>query len=81
MTSAQVELRTVTGTARVVEARSHVMRVRGERLVFTMVEEAPQEQGLLELVLDGVPLAIVLLDRELRIVRANTRAAAMLGVL
>jgi signal transduction histidine kinase len=80
VTSAQVELRTVSGTARLVEARSHVMRVRDERLVFTVVEEAPQEQGLLELVLDGVPLAIVLLDRELRIVRANTRAAAMLGV-
>ncbi|MEP6642520.1 MAG: PAS domain-containing protein, partial [Gaiellales bacterium] len=78
ITSAQVELRTVSG-ARLVEARSHLMRVRGERLVLTTVEEAPQEQGLLELVLDGVPLAIVLLDRELRIVRANTRAAAMLG--
>jgi signal transduction histidine kinase len=80
VTSSQVELRTVSGTTRVVEARSHVMRVRGERLVFTVVEVAPQERGLLELVLDGVPLAIVLLDRELRIVRANTRAAAMLGV-
>jgi signal transduction histidine kinase len=80
VTSAQVELRTASGTTRLVEARSHVMRVRDERLVFTVVEEAPQEQGLLELVLDGVPLAIVLLDRELRIVRANTRAAAMLGV-
>jgi signal transduction histidine kinase len=80
VTSAQVELRTVSDTARLVEARSHVMRVRDERLVFTVVEEAPQEQGLLELVLDGVPLAIVLLNRELRIVRANTRAAAMLGV-
>jgi PAS domain S-box-containing protein len=79
VTSAQVELRTVSGAARLVEARSHLMRVRGERLVLTTVEEAPQEQGLLELVLDGVPLAIVLLDRELRIVRANTRAAAMLG--
>jgi signal transduction histidine kinase len=78
VTSAQVELRTAAGAARLVEARSHVMRVRGERLVFTTVEPAPQEQGLLELVLDGVPLAIVLLDRELRIVRANTRAAAML---
>ena len=80
VTSAQVELRRVSGTVRLVEARSHVMRVRGERLVFTVVEKAPQERGLLELVLDGVPLAIVLLDRELRIVRANTRAAAMLGV-
>jgi PAS domain-containing protein len=80
VTSAQVELSTASGAARLVEARSHVMRVRGERLVFTVVEDAPQERGLLELVLDGVPLAIVLLDRELRIVRANTRAAAMLGV-
>jgi signal transduction histidine kinase len=79
ITSAQVELRNVSGTPRLVETRSHLMRVRGERLVLTTVEEAPQEQGLLELVLDGVPLAIVLLDRELRIVRANTRAAAMLG--
>lgn len=78
--SAQVELRTAGGDVRLVEARSHLMWVRGERLVFTLVEEAPQEQGLLELVLDGVPLAIVLLDRGLRIVRVNTRAAAMLGV-
>lgn len=29
ITSAQVELRTVSGTARLVEARSHLMRVRG----------------------------------------------------
>jgi signal transduction histidine kinase len=78
VTSTQVELSTSSAAKRLVEARSYVMRVRGERLVFTTVEEAPQEQGLLELVLDGVPLAIVLLDRDLRIVRANTRAAGML---
>jgi signal transduction histidine kinase len=80
VTSAQVELSASSMAVRVVEVRSHVMRVRGERLVFTVVEEAPQEQGLLELVLDGVPLAVVLLDRDLRIVRANTRAAGMLEV-
>ena len=78
VTSTQVELSTNSAAKRLVEARSYVMRVRGERLVFTTVEEAPQEQGLLELVLDGVPIAIVLLDRDLRIVRANTRAAGML---
>ncbi len=78
VTSTQVELSTSSSAKRLVEARSYVMRVRGERLVFTTVEEAPQEQGLLELVLDGVPIAIVLLDRDLRIVRANTRAAGML---
>ena len=78
VTSAQVELHTRSDATMPVEARSHLMRVRGERLVFTVVDAAPQEQGLLELVLDGVPLAIVVLDRELRIVRVNTRAAAML---
>ena len=78
VTSAQVELHTRSNATMPVEARSHLMRVRGERLVFTVVDAAPQEAGLLELVLDGVPLAIVVLDTELRIVRVNTRASAML---
>lgn len=77
VTSAQVELHTRSNATLPVEARSHLTRVRGERLVFTEVDPAPQEQGLLELVLDGVPLGIVVLDRQLRIVRANTRATAM----
>jgi PAS domain-containing protein len=77
VTSVQVELHTRSNATLPVEARSHVMRVRGERLVFTVVDPAPQEQGLLELVLDGVPLGIVVLDRQLRVVRVNTRATAM----
>ena len=74
-----VELATQSGAPIVVEARSQEMTLRGERLTFTVVERAPQEQGLVELMLDGVPLAIVLLDRDLRVVRVNTRAEAMLG--
>jgi signal transduction histidine kinase len=73
-----VELLTQAGTPVTVEARSQEMTVRGERLAFTVVEQAPQEQGLVELMLDGVPLAIVLLDRDLRVVRVNTRAERML---
>jgi PAS domain S-box-containing protein len=74
-----VELATHSGPPVVVEARSQEMTLRGERLTFTVVERAPQEQGLVELMLDGVPLAIVLLDRDLRVVRVNTRAETMLG--
>jgi PAS domain S-box-containing protein len=74
-----VKLVTQPGAPVVVEARSQEVTVRGERLVFTVVERAPQEQGLVELMLDGVPLAIVLLDRDLRVVRVNTRAETMLG--
>jgi PAS domain S-box-containing protein len=74
-----VALATQSGAPVVVEARSQEMTLRGERLTFTVVEQAPQEQGLVELMLDGVPLAIVLLDRDLRVVRVNTRAETMLG--
>jgi PAS domain S-box-containing protein len=74
-----VELVRRTGAPAVVEARSQQMALRGERLTFTAIELAPQEQGLVELMLDGVPLAIVLLDQELRVVRVNTRAETMLG--
>jgi PAS domain S-box-containing protein len=74
-----VALATQSGAPVVVEARSQEMTLRGERLTFTVVERAPQEQGLVELMLDGVPLAIVLLDRDLRVVRVNTRAETMLG--
>jgi signal transduction histidine kinase len=77
-TGGMVELLTQAGTPVTVEARSQEMTVRGERLAFTVVEQAPQEQGLVELMLDGVPLAIVLLDRDLRVVRVNTRAERML---
>jgi signal transduction histidine kinase len=78
VTSAQVDLHTQSNGSTRVEARSHLMRVRGERLVFTVVDAAPQELGLLELMLNGMPLAIIALDRDLRIVRVNTRAAVML---
>jgi PAS domain S-box-containing protein len=42
--------------------------------------DAPQEWALLDRVLDGSPLGIVVLDRELRFLRVNTRAARMFGV-
>ena len=41
---------------------------------------APQEWALLERVLDGAPIGIIVLDRELRFLRVNTRAAAMFGI-
>lgn len=74
------------GTARLVGVQSHGVTVRGERLVFSLVNElpgradAPQEWALLDRVLDGSPIGIVVLDRELRFLRVNTRAAAMFGV-
>jgi PAS domain S-box-containing protein len=74
-----VTLATSSGTPVVVEARSLLMSLRGERLTFVVIEQAPQEQGLAELMLDGVPLAIMLLDCDLRVVRVNTRAETMLG--
>jgi signal transduction histidine kinase len=40
----------------------------------------PQEWALLERVLDGAPIGIVLLDRELRVLRVNSRAEEMFGV-
>jgi PAS domain S-box-containing protein len=43
-------------------------------------QDAPQDWALLDRVLDGSPIGIVVLDRELRFLRVNTRAAAMFGV-
>jgi PAS domain S-box-containing protein len=43
-------------------------------------QDAPQEWALLDRVLDGSPVGIVVLDRELRFLRVNTRASAMFGV-
>jgi PAS domain S-box-containing protein len=43
-------------------------------------QDAPQEWALLDRVLDGSPVGIVVLDRELRFLRVNTRASDMFGV-
>ena len=43
-------------------------------------QDAPQEWALLDRVLDGSPIGIVVLDRELRFLRLNTQAEAMFGV-
>jgi PAS domain S-box-containing protein len=42
--------------------------------------EDPQEWALLARVLDGAPIGIVVLDRELRVLRVNSRAEEMFGV-
>jgi len=42
--------------------------------------DAPQDWALLDRVLDGSPVGIVVLDRDLRLLRVNTRAAEMFGV-
>jgi signal transduction histidine kinase len=46
----------------------------------TSRSSAPQERALLERVLDGAPIGIIVLDRDLRFLRVNTRAAAMFGI-
>ena len=43
-------------------------------------QDAPQEWALLDRVLDGSPVGIVVLDRDLRLLRVNTRAEEMFGV-
>jgi len=48
--------------------------------VVSQRRDAPQEWALLDRVLDGSPIGIVVLDRELRFLRVNTRAAAMFGI-
>jgi signal transduction histidine kinase len=55
----------------------------GESVLSTEVgpqPQDPQEWALLSRVLDGAPIGIVLLDRELRVLRVNSRAEAMFGV-
>jgi signal transduction histidine kinase len=43
-------------------------------------QDTPQERALLERVLDGAPIGIVVLDRELRVLRANSPATRMFGI-
>ena len=43
-------------------------------------EEAAWNQALLERFLDGAPLGIIVLDPDLRFLRVNSRATAMLGI-
>ncbi len=47
---------------------------------FKSREEAAWNQALLERFLDGAPLGIIVLDHDLRFLRVNSRAAAMLGI-
>jgi signal transduction histidine kinase len=43
-------------------------------------QDTPQERALLERVLDGAPVGILVLDRDLRVLRANSPAARMFGI-
>jgi PAS domain S-box-containing protein len=47
---------------------------------FKTREEAAWNQALLERFLDGAPLGIIVLDPDLRFLRVNSRATAMLGI-
>ncbi len=51
-----------------------------DEVVATARHDAPQEWALLDRVLDGSPVGIIVLDRELRFLRVNTRAEEMFGV-
>ncbi len=51
-----------------------------EEVVATARHDAPQEWALLDRVLDGSPVGIIVLDRDLRFLRVNTRAEEMFGV-
>lgn len=42
--------------------------------------DTPQELALLDKVLDGAPIGIVVLDRQLRLLRLNTRASEMFAL-
>jgi PAS domain S-box-containing protein len=57
-----------------------VVLAAGDEAVALARQDAPQEWALLDRVLDGSPIGIIVLDRELRFLRVNTRAAAMFGV-
>lgn len=43
-------------------------------------QDTPQERALLERVLEGAPVGILVLDRELRVLRANSPATRMFGI-
>ena len=47
---------------------------------FKSRDEAAWNQALLERFLDGAPLGIIVLDADLRFLRVNSRATAMLGI-
>jgi PAS domain S-box-containing protein len=70
----------VAGRAQPQPASQVVVSAAKDGDVVSKRQDAPQEWALLDRVLDGSPIGIVVLDRELRFLRVNTRAAAMFGV-
>jgi PAS domain S-box-containing protein len=57
-----------------------VVSAAADEALASARQDAPQDWALLDRVLDGSPIGIVVLDRDLRILRVNTRAAQMFGV-
>lgn len=70
----------VEGRAPQRPASPEVVSAAMDEAVASAWQDAPQEWALLDRVLDGSPIGIVVLDRELRFLRVNMRAAAMFGV-
>lgn len=60
--------------------RSDVVSAARDEAAASARRDAPQDWALLDRVLDGSPIGIVVLDRALRFLRVNTRAASMFGV-
>jgi two-component system, NarL family, sensor histidine kinase UhpB len=85
-TGARRQIQAGDGTLRMLDVRSQGFDMHGEQVVVSVVEEvsrrqeAPQEWALLERVLDGSPIGIFVLDRELRFLRVNSKAARMFGI-
>jgi signal transduction histidine kinase len=63
------------------EVSPEVVSAAIDDAVASARHDAPQEWALLDRVLDGSPVGIVVLDRDLRLLRVNTRAEEMFGIL
>jgi PAS domain S-box-containing protein len=72
--------RGVKGGAPKQAASPEVVSAAVDEAVASARHDAPQEWALLDRVLDGSPVGIIVLDRDLRFLRVNTRAEAMFGV-
>jgi signal transduction histidine kinase len=70
----------VKGGAQQDPVASDVVSAAAGEPVASDRQDAPQEWALLDRVLDGSPVGIVVLDRDLRFLRVNTRAEEMFGV-
>lgn len=70
----------VTAEAPQKAASPDVVSAAIDEVVATARHDAPQEWALLDRVLDGSPVGIIVLDKQLNFLRVNTRAEAMFGV-